>query len=347
MTTKKIREQKLAEVAVEDVVTEDVEQFDTSEALANLLEQSEQEFINTLDALREPIDPKLIKSREGWRDREGNKHYVDYVEWHTVADILDRVCPFWTHEVKELKAFSEIMTCTVKLTINGVTREGVGSGDANNEKGIKKAEHDALKRAAVKFGVARDLYRKEASLEELEGAAPEYGSRYNQDVPADPVAKTISDLVTARQLGMIKAVCREMGIDPFEECEAAMHCSLDELSKRGASSFITYLQTPGARTPQEAVQAQGQAQGARPAPTRTFSARGNTPNGAPTITAVPKPTGLAVANKPSVNKLKIWIHDLGLTESEIALQYSGERTNDVSFLTQEECDRARANLSKM
>jgi len=43
-------------------------------------------------------------------------------------------------------------------TISGVTREGVGTGLADSETGIKKAEHDALKRAAVKFGVVRDCY---------------------------------------------------------------------------------------------------------------------------------------------------------------------------------------------
>ena len=38
-----------------------------------------------------------------------------------------------------------------------ITREGIGTGPSDCEMGIKKAEHDALKRAAVKFGIAREL----------------------------------------------------------------------------------------------------------------------------------------------------------------------------------------------
>ena len=47
------------------------------------------EFKTKLQALSKNVDPNLVKRREGWRDRNGNVHMVDYVEWHTVADILD------------------------------------------------------------------------------------------------------------------------------------------------------------------------------------------------------------------------------------------------------------------
>src|SRR5215213_4398291 len=48
-------------------------------------------FAKTLSTLKQPVEPRLIKTREGWRDRNGNQHMVEYVEWHTVADIPDRV----------------------------------------------------------------------------------------------------------------------------------------------------------------------------------------------------------------------------------------------------------------
>ena len=80
---------------------------------------------------------------------------VEYVEWHTVADILDEHAPNWTHSVKDIRPMGEIVTVTVAITIDGVTREWIGTGKAISETGIKKAEHDALKRAAVKFGIAR------------------------------------------------------------------------------------------------------------------------------------------------------------------------------------------------
>src|SRR3712207_1207501 len=37
-------------------------------------------FAKTLSTLKQPVDPRLIKTREGWRDRNGNQHMVEYVE---------------------------------------------------------------------------------------------------------------------------------------------------------------------------------------------------------------------------------------------------------------------------
>ena len=197
------------------------------------------EFSTTLRALSKNVDPNLVKQREGWRDRNGNVHFVDYVEWHTVADILDENASSWSHTVKDIRQIGDIMTVTVAITIDGVTREGIGTGLAQSEMGIKKAEHDALKRAAVKFGIARELYRKESDVIEREGAVP---AQTENEFPSNPVAKSLSDLVTAKQLGMIRAISREIGIDADEECNSAMQCRTDELSKRAASSFIQHLQ---------------------------------------------------------------------------------------------------------
>lgn len=196
-------------------------------------------FTTTLRELRKNVDPELVKQREGWRDRNGNTHYVDYVEWHTVADILDENAPNWSHTVKDIRQIGDIFTVTVAITIDNVTREGIGTGTAESELGIKKAEHDALKRAAVKFGIARDLYKKESDTIEREGAVP---TPSNDGFPANPIAKSLMDLVTAKQLGMIRAISREIGIDVDEECQNVMQCKTDELSKKAASSFIQHLQ---------------------------------------------------------------------------------------------------------
>jgi hypothetical protein len=210
------------------------ESANESETVNNVLN-----FTSTLRELRKNVDPDLVKTREGWRDRNGNVHLVDYVEWHTVADILDQNAPNWMHAVKDIRQIGDIFTVTVAITIDGVTREGIGTGTADSEMGIKKAEHDALKRAAVKFGIARDLYKKESDTIEREGAVPPPN---NDGFPANPIAKSLSDLVTAKQLGMIRAISRESGFDADEECQNVMQCKTDELSKRAASSFIQHLQ---------------------------------------------------------------------------------------------------------
>ena len=194
-------------------------------------------FSSTLRELRKHVAPDLVRQREGRRDNSGNVHMVEYIEWHTVADILDEVASNWTHTVKDIRAIGDIMIVTVAITIDGVTREGVGTGRARSETGIKKAEHDALKRAAVKFGIARDLYKKEN--ETVESETP---SQETFQTPADHVAKNLGDLVTGKQLGMIRSLGREIGLDLQKECDTVMKCQFDELSKRGASQFITHLQ---------------------------------------------------------------------------------------------------------
>ncbi len=118
-------------------------------------------FAETLKELSQAVSPELIRQRVGWRDRMGREHEVDYVEWHVVADLLDKICPDWSHEVLSIKQIGDYVAVTASITIQGVTRQGVGTGSAYDEMGIKKAEHDALKRAAVKFGIARALYRGE------------------------------------------------------------------------------------------------------------------------------------------------------------------------------------------
>jgi hypothetical protein len=201
-------------------------------------------FANMLRTLRQPIDPRLIKTREGWTDRQGNVHWVEYIEWHTVADILDRVAPNWSHAVRNITQVGDMVAVTAAITVDGVTREGIGTGSAESETGIKKAEHDALKRAAVKFGIARELYRRESEVIEEDGAiAP--------DILRDPRPKTLGDLITPKQLWMIRSLGREIGCNVEQECQSLMQCNLEEISKRAASSFIDYLKRRQQENPPE------------------------------------------------------------------------------------------------
>ncbi len=204
------------------------------------------EFASTLKELRKHVDPNRLRQREAWRDRNGNVRTVDYIEWHTVADILDDSAPNWEHTVKDIRVIGDFVTVIVAISIDGVTREGIGTGSARSEMGIKKAEHDALKRAAVKFGIARDLYKKEFD-------AFERGESHNADTrssvaeparfPSDPVAKTLSEMISTKQLGMIRAIARENGVDADQECESLMKCQVSELSRKAASALIDRLQT--------------------------------------------------------------------------------------------------------
>ncbi|HYH86516.1 MAG TPA: Rad52/Rad22 family DNA repair protein [Pyrinomonadaceae bacterium] len=234
------KEQAMTKKATAHVqTTADEQEFITADEYADQ-QQSAQvvplSFAKTLSTLKQPVDPRLIKTREGWTDRQGNKHMVEYVEWHAVADILDRVAPTWSHSVRGIVQIGDMVAVTAAISIDGVTREGVGTGNADNETGIKKAEHDALKRAAIKFGIARELYQRESDVIETQGQGPQPG-----EFPRDPLAKSMADLVTPKQLGMIRALAREAGIDHDEESQAVMRVRTEELSKRAASSFIDHL----------------------------------------------------------------------------------------------------------
>jgi hypothetical protein len=58
----------------------------------------------------------------------------------------------------------------------------------------------------------------------------------------DPVARTLRDLVSAKQLGMIRAIAREKGVDANEECQSLLGCNTDELKRSAASILIQHLQ---------------------------------------------------------------------------------------------------------
>jgi hypothetical protein len=96
-----------------------------------------------------------------------------------------------------------------------------------------------LKGRRVKFGIAANFTKRNRHDSNVTGAVP---TPTNDGFPSNPIAKSLSDLVTAKQLGMIRAISREIGIDVDEECQNVMQCKSDELSKKAASSFIQHLQ---------------------------------------------------------------------------------------------------------
>lgn len=90
------------------------------------------------------------------------------------------------------------------------------------------------------------MVSKEAALVQSASPAPQPApTSQNQeaprDFPSDPIAKTLSDMLTTKQQGMIQAICRENGWDEQEECMSVMKCKVAELSRRAASSFIDHL----------------------------------------------------------------------------------------------------------
>lgn len=120
---------------------------------------------NTIDwaaisaALRAPFDPDDVDFRvQGKANAEGKAQVVTYIDARCVQDRLDEVvCGAWSFTWEPVTlAGSELHVVKGRLTIHGVTREDVGT--ASNFEASKGAVSDALKRAAVSFGIGRYLY---------------------------------------------------------------------------------------------------------------------------------------------------------------------------------------------
>lgn len=91
--------------------------------------------------------------------------HLDYVGHAAVTDRLLAIDPLWSWEPfaldqAGLPAFDGARNLWIRLTILGVTRPGVGDG-----KSAKEAIGDAIRNAAMRFGVALDLWAKDDLVE--------------------------------------------------------------------------------------------------------------------------------------------------------------------------------------
>lgn len=118
-----------------------------------------------LRELRRPPAPAAVKFKLQAVSKDGSSGQVAcYIDARLVLDRLDLVCgakwrasfearPQALVPVVKEKEGERILYARCRLTVFGVTREDVGEGDTP-----KAAFSDALKRAAVHFGVGRALY---------------------------------------------------------------------------------------------------------------------------------------------------------------------------------------------
>jgi hypothetical protein len=145
------------------------------------------------------------------RDGKYFARFVAYVEANTVRERLDTVVPGeWDLTLELLPAVAgddgDGVQCSFKsrLQILGVIREDVGTG-----RDYKQASTDAFKRAAVRFGVAHELYAYEQNWVEMDSdgkyAKPledpqlAYARRYGSAVPGSLLTDT--ELVSCPKCG--------------------------------------------------------------------------------------------------------------------------------------------------
>lgn len=151
----------------EPMVREDVISVDE-------LEEQERQ----LKLLREPFPPEMVEKlpkptfRDAWQGKKAasckvchgyhvldNCIHLDYVGHANVTNRLLEADPFWEWEpmayTPEGTPYFSDGGLWIKLTVCGMTRIGYGDG-----KNVKEVIGDAIRNAAMRFGVALDLWSK-------------------------------------------------------------------------------------------------------------------------------------------------------------------------------------------
>lgn len=152
--------------------------------------------------------------------------HIDYVGHAELTDRLLQVDPDWSWEpvaksgdgVPFLDQYGGMW---IRLTIAGVTRLGYGHADGKKSgDATKEAIGDALRNAAMRFGVALDLWGAKfeaetaaavAAAAEFDEPAPEQDSRpvgAQQPAEPEPVA-----MVNPKQHSAMRGLWREIGYD--------------------------------------------------------------------------------------------------------------------------------------
>jgi hypothetical protein len=155
-------------------------------------------------ALRKPFPPESV----GKLPKGGVM--LDYVGHAAVTDRLLTVDPDWTWDFALYRADGTPVlddgqgNLWITLTVCGVTRKGVGDG-----KNAKERIGDALRNAAMRFGVALDLWAKENLVEFAQAA-----QSHRADPPPLPPDANVVYLDTSSKLAKAMfAGIRDAGID--------------------------------------------------------------------------------------------------------------------------------------
>lgn len=126
----------------------------------------------TAALLRKPFEGNQIST---FPRNAGSKAGLSYIGHAALTDRLLQADPDWTWEPVAdpasigLPIVGSGVEMWIRLTIDGTTRYGYG--DASGKKGgdaIKEAIGDALRNAAMRFGVALDLWHKGGDLYQAE-----------------------------------------------------------------------------------------------------------------------------------------------------------------------------------
>ena len=123
-----------------------------------------------LKQLKNPFDPKFVKCRVGATSKDKSKGIaLFYLDSREVMKRLEEVCGIdgWQTRKKAVVSEGKILGVKCELSIrmpyldqsgNSIWITKTDYGEPSNASPLKGASSDALKRAAVNFGIGRYLY---------------------------------------------------------------------------------------------------------------------------------------------------------------------------------------------
>ena len=195
--------------------------------------------VDIWSALASPLPPGVISWRQDGRpiSRDGRflARFVAYIEANTVRERLDAVVPGeWDLTLELLPPVTGLDedanqgACSFKarLQILGVIREDVGTG-----KDYKQAATDAFKRAAVRFGIAHELYAYEQNWVQMDGdgkyakpiedPAVTYARRYGRPRVAQAASAVQEEQTAPTSAPLEREVAVPRSDDPIDAATAA------------------------------------------------------------------------------------------------------------------------------
>jgi len=206
-----------------------------------------------------PIPRTLISTKnKGWDKKSGDPILIEYCNVTDLKDLLDERVGLWTSEVMSFQQIGNSLCIVVRISVfatdgvfhsDGTGIESLSSGGFGDP--FSNAYAQGFRRACEGHGMGREMWRKSEHVENANADFQEPPAHHDNSERAehtqerpefDPVAKTLSDMVTAKQLGLIRSIAKEGNLDAAGECRLKMRCGIEELSKRAASEFIEHLQ---------------------------------------------------------------------------------------------------------
>lgn len=200
-------------------------------------------------------DPSIVSQlKKSWRDKNGQWHemYLDYVGHADLTKILISIDENWTWEPLEIRdgapvivVNGDIASMWIRLTLLGKSMLGVGTCKADKDDAPKELIGDALRNAAMRFGIAINLWSKSDSGDTAPAPKTSYAPKSAPSPSAGKPQAKAGNKASEKQLGLISKLAKEKNItNILARANATIAVpvqSLTELSSKEASELISDL----------------------------------------------------------------------------------------------------------